>query len=243
MTLSTKLRYVAPNLVTCVGLSLGLLAMFRAIEGDGVSAAWWIMACALIDKIDGSLARLLDAQSEFGVQMDSLSDLVTFCVTPAVCTVALVGHGAPELVFPTWALWGAAMIYAVAGALRLARFNLTTDEEGGDVFQGIPTTMAGAFVAAFFLVAAEHGMTDVFLRWAPVMLIVLGLSMVSPLPIPKVKLRKNRFINGFVIVNATAVYVAGLARLFPEYLLGVLFVYLFGGGGYYLVVRPHRKIP
>jgi CDP-diacylglycerol---serine O-phosphatidyltransferase len=241
MTLSRTLRYVAPNFVTCVGLSLGLLAMFRAIEGDGVSAAWWIMACVLIDKLDGSLARLLDAQSEFGVQMDSLSDLITFCVTPAVCTVALVAHGAPALLVPAWALWGAAMLYASAGALRLARFNLTTEEDGGDAFQGVPTTMAGAFVAALFLVAARYGLTDWFFLYAPVILITLGLAMVSPLPIPKVKLRRSRFINGFIIVNGTLVYVAGLTRLFPEYLLGVLFVYLFAGGGYYLIARPHNK--
>jgi len=136
------MRYVLPNLVTLIGLCLGLTAIRFAVEGRYELAVIFIAGAAVLDGLDGRLARALNGTSRFGAELDSLADFIDFGVAPAML-----------LYF--WTLnefksagWFAVMVYVVACALRLARFNVMIDDPGqpawhGEFFVGMPAP-AGA---------------------------------------------------------------------------------------------------
>jgi len=229
-------KFVVPNLLTLVGLSFGMVAIARSLEQDFVPACWWIVLCTLVDKLDGFAARRLHGESEFGVQMDSLSDLVTFCVSPAVLLLAV--SRADTIPTPEWAPTAtltAALAFVAAGALRLARFNVHTGDADPTCFQGFPTTFCGGLLAVSYLVAAKYGIADRWLHWAPFVYVGLALLMVSNVPVPKFRRAKNRVIDAVVVANLMGAYVVGLLRVAPEYLLALIGVYLvFGGGSVWL---------
>lgn len=209
-------RAIPPNLITCVGMALGFASIASSFSGHIDRAAWFVTLCALIDKLDGTVARRLNATSEFGIQMDSFSDLITFGLAPA----ALIWSAAPVLAGQTWgpnaalgplpATWVLAaltVVYAVFAALRLAKFNVTTSEHPR-VFQGLPTTLAGGLVALLFLTARELGVLNAaFVSALPWALGVLALLMISNLPLPK--LRRAHHPAGFAaqVVLGAAIYV------------------------------------
>jgi len=138
------MRYVLPNLVTLIGLCLGLTAIRFAVEGRYELSVIFIAGAAVLDGLDGRLARALNGTSRFGAELDSLADFIDFGVAPAML-----------LYF--WTLnefksagWFAVMVYVVACALRLARFNVMIDDPKrpswmGQFFVGMPSP-AGAIV-------------------------------------------------------------------------------------------------
>ena len=138
------LRFVLPNLVTLLGLCLGLTSIRFSLEGRFEMAALCIIAAAVLDGLDGRIARALDSTSRFGAELDSLADFLDFGVAPAVL---LYVWGLQEIKSIGWL---AAMVYSVACALRLARFNVAIDDPGkpawaGKFFTGMPSP-AGAIV-------------------------------------------------------------------------------------------------
>ncbi|MCC6747798.1 MAG: CDP-diacylglycerol--serine O-phosphatidyltransferase [Deltaproteobacteria bacterium] len=229
-------RYVLPNLVTCASLSVGLLSIGEAIAGRLGSSAWFILLCVLLDKADGTVARLFNASSKFGTELDSLSDVVTFGVAPAVLMLtAVLGPSAPTLPVSATLLktlaYAGGLAFPVGAALRLAKFNVMTGEYGKEFFFGIPTTHSGALVATLFLTGEKYGVPWQHRLAMPILMLVLALLMVSRLPLPKLVKRRSLAINVVMGVNITAVYLCGLTRLFPEYLLGLATCYyLFGTG-------------
>jgi CDP-diacylglycerol---serine O-phosphatidyltransferase len=138
------MRFVIPNLVTLLALCLGLTSIRFAIEADYYVAVLAIMGAAILDGIDGRIARALEGTSRFGAELDSLADFVDFGVAPAVLLYM-------------WSLseikslgWFAVLVFAVACALRLARFNVTNEDPDRPIwmahfFQGMPAP-AGAVV-------------------------------------------------------------------------------------------------
>jgi CDP-diacylglycerol--serine O-phosphatidyltransferase len=240
MAATIRPKYVVPNLVTLVGLSFGLVAIARCLEGDFVAASWWIILCVLLDKLDGFAARRLHAQSSFGVQMDSLSDLVTFCVAPTVLLLAVTGAGAGVPVGTTWSSFGvlaAGLLFVAAGALRLARFNVCTDEVDPHLFQGFPTTFCGGLLVTAYLVAAKHGVPELWLRAAPFAYVALALLMVSNIPMPKFGPSRSRLLNVVIGANLAASYVCGVLRVAPEYLAALILTYVVFGGGHAWLAR------
>ncbi|MEA2857196.1 MAG: CDP-diacylglycerol---serine O-phosphatidyltransferase [Methylobacteriaceae bacterium] len=138
------LRVVLPNLVTLLALALGLTAIRFAIEARFEMAVFAIIAAAILDGLDGRLARVLKGTSRFGAELDSLADFVDFGVAPGLILYQWSLHGIRSFG------WLAAMIFAIACALRLARFNVTLDEPGRPAWQaryfvGMPAP-AGACV-------------------------------------------------------------------------------------------------
>lgn len=232
-----NLRLIAPNLVTSLGMSLGVLAIFRALGGETSEAAWLIVLCVLIDKLDGFVARRLDAQSEFGMQLDSLSDLVTFGVAPAVLLVTLMGEQSSTL--ERVLSWGAAAAYVVAAALRLARFNVTTEDLGESIFLGFPTTMCGGIVSTGALTITAHDLLPSVSAVLPLIMLALAVTMISDIPIPKIHARKNRALNAFQLIGMAAIFIFGALRLYPEFLLAMTLIYVVFGSGYYLL--PSRR--
>lgn len=144
--------YVLPNLVTTGNLFFGFYAIIQAFKGDFMKAAYAIVAAAVFDLLDGRLARLTRSTSKFGAEYDSLCDLVSFGVAPAVMLY-------------TWALhpfgrlgWIACFIFVACGALRLARFNVQATVIEKAYFQGLPIPMAAGIVASSVLALNDLGM-------------------------------------------------------------------------------------
>lgn len=166
--------YLLPNLITTASLFAGFFAIIAAIDGRFLAAAWAIFASLILDGLDGRVARMTQSTSSFGVQYDSLADLVAFGVAPAL------------LVY-LWALkpfkqfgWVAAFLFVVCGALRLARFNVQTGTIDPRYFNGMPIPAAAMVIATSIAFYYEIG------EWAPqrhvfilVMIYLLSFLMVS----------------------------------------------------------------
>ena len=193
-------RMMVPNFFTLVGLCAGLTAIRMTIEGRYDFALAAIVFAALLDGIDGRIARLLKASSRFGAELDSLADFVNFGVAPAI------------MIF-TWGLgehrslgWIAVMLFALASALRLARFNAVLEDERpkwqSDFFTGVPTPAAAIVV----LLPVYLWHLGIDLRGSPLTLnlvlvytVVMGLMMVSMVPTYSGKLLGERIQREWVL--------------------------------------------
>ena len=173
--------YLLPNLFTTGAMFAGFYAIVTSIGGNYSDAAVAVFVAALLDGMDGRVARLTGTQSEFGVQYDSLSDLVSFGL-------------APSLVMYTWSLstlkdygplwgkigWAAAFVYAACAALRLARFNTQVGVIDKRYFQGLASPAAAAVCMSFVWSMDKFGVSGAEVRFfTPVMAVVAGMLMVS----------------------------------------------------------------
>lgn len=233
------LRVLPANAITASGMLLGFISLACSAAGNFHTAAWLIAVAALVDKLDGSVARMLNATSEFGVQFDSFSDFVTFGLSPA----ALAWYASPQIGGSAWAVATSGMaasastwmlgaicaVYALCAAVRLARFNVTTADHP-TLFQGLPTTLAGSIVALVFLTCYE---VDVhppeLMRWLPILLLFCAALMVSNLPLPKLRVPATWFGRIFFAVNAVAIYILIPLGIAFSYALTVLLGYLLVG--------------
>jgi CDP-diacylglycerol--serine O-phosphatidyltransferase len=210
---------------------IGLLAIGEATTGHFKSSGWLILLCVLLDKADGTVARLLRASSRFGVQMDSLSDFLTFGVAPAVLVHArLLGPHASGIlegmeIFQAVA-WVGCPLYVVCAALRLAKFNVISEDFATTHFFGTPTTLAGAFIGAYYLTVDKYALAPIFTRLLAITMVVFALLMISRIPLRKLGPRPSLPFNALLFVNVFLVYLFGILRIYPEYLLSVGVVYL-----------------
>jgi CDP-diacylglycerol--serine O-phosphatidyltransferase len=166
--------YLLPNLVTTGGLFAGFYGIVATMNGDYNLAAWFILISAVFDALDGKVARMTGTTSRFGVEYDSLVDLVSFGV-------------APGLLMYSWALqsfgkfgWLAAFLYVVCGALRLARFNVQVDTVESRRFVGLPIPAAAGMVASCVLIFYQLGGSGEIKKISVLLLIyLLAYLMVS----------------------------------------------------------------
>jgi len=232
------LKYFAPNSCTAASMVLGLTSAILSAQGNFRLAAWMILWGVLLDKADGSIARLCKATSEFGVQFDSFADFVVFGIAPAALIYFRL------LATNQYAGWGeialtiAAGLYVVALAVRLARFNIAAGHKG--LFFGIPGTLMGAIVAASYLSWDKYALSPKILVYGPVLLLVGALLMVSSIRIPKLAVRKSMALNVFQFGNVIAAYILAPLMLLPEYLLALALLYSVGGIGWCLI---HPEAP
>lgn len=171
--------YLLPNLFTLAALFSGFYAIVQAMNQRFELAALAIFAAMVLDGMDGRVARLTNTQSAFGEQFDSLSDMTSFGVAPA-------------LVMYEWILsdlgrwgWAAAFVYCAGAALRLARFNANLGVVDKRFFQGLPSPAAAALIAGFVWLAIDNKfhIRDAWMPWVALVLTVYaGLSMVSSAP-------------------------------------------------------------
>jgi CDP-diacylglycerol---serine O-phosphatidyltransferase len=214
-------RMLVPNFFTLLGLCAGLTSIRMSIEGRWELALVAIVFAAMLDGIDGRVARLLKASSRFGAELDSLADFVNFGVAPAF------------LIF-TWGLkdfksggWIVVLIFALASALRLARFNAAVDEEKpkwqSNFFVGMPTPAAAIVVLLpFYLVNLGIDLLHSRVLMTGVMLYTLAIAvmMVSTIPTYSGKLLGERIQREWVL---------------PIFMLAVAYVA-------YLVTYPYETL-
>ena len=173
--------YLLPNLFTTGAMFAGFYAIVASIGGDFSSAAIAVFVAALLDGMDGRVARLTGTQTEFGVQYDSLSDLISFGLAPSLVMYTwslstLKDYG------PTWGKigWAAAFIYAACAALRLARFNTQVGVIDKRYFQGLASPAAAAVCMSFVWSMDKFGILGAEVCFVTlVMAVVVGLLMVS----------------------------------------------------------------
>jgi len=166
--------YILPNLFTTGCLFAGFYGIVSTMGGQYLTAAWFILIASIFDGLDGKVARLTGTTSKFGVEYDSLADLVAFGVSPGLLMFA-------------WALkpfgkfgWLAAFLYVVCCALRLARFNVQVATVESKRFVGLPTPAAAGMVASCVLIFYELGGSGTIKKISVLILIyALAMLMVS----------------------------------------------------------------
>jgi CDP-diacylglycerol--serine O-phosphatidyltransferase len=213
-------RMLLPNVITLLAICAGLTAIRLSIEGRMELAVAAVVFAAVLDGIDGRLARMIKGQSKFGAELDSLADFVNFGVAPA-------------LMLYFWQLnelrnvgWIAAMIFAISGGLRLARFNATMDDPNkpafaANYFTGMPAP-AGAIMVmlpiyfSFLELPAWHpGLTAIYT-------LAIGILMVSRLPVFSGKAARLRVAPELVLpVFVGVVFFIALLIGFPWHVLSV----------------------
>jgi len=209
--------YVLPNLITTMNLFSGFLAIVMSIKGDYKFAAYAIVAAAVFDQLDGRVARLTHSMSKFGAEYDSLCDLVSFGVAPAIMLFL-------------WALqpfgrigWLVSFLFTACGALRLARFNVQANIVEKSYFQGLPIPMAAGIVASSVLAYTDLEL-DPQHSWSLLfMTVLLAIVMVSTFRYRSFKdIDLKRRLPFYYLVIGLCVL--ALVALRPEVMLFVLFM-------------------
>ncbi len=231
--------YLLPNLFTTGALFAGFYAVVQAMNGRFEHAAVAIFIAMVLDGLDGRVARMTHTQSAFGAEYDSLSDMVSFGVAPALVIYVFALQSLGKIG------WIAAFVYCAGAALRLARFNtqldVVTDKR---FFQGMPSPSAAALIAGFVWVMVEYGVDGHDVRWlAAVIALFGGLTMVSNFRYysgKEINLRKS--VPFFVILLVVLAFIL-VSTSPPEVLFGVFVLYGLSGYGDGLMrfVRGRKK--
>ena len=176
-----KTRYILPNILTLAGVCLGISSIKFSIDSNFNLAVIFILLAAILDALDGRIARLIKGTSEFGKELDSLTDFVSFGI-------------APVFIIYFWELknygkigWAITLIYSVCCVIRLARFNLTKIEEGKtwkqNYFEGIPSPIG----AILILLPLIYELSDIekkidIKQFVPFLTVIISLLLISKLP-------------------------------------------------------------
>lgn len=209
--------YILPNLMTTANLFCGFFAIIHAIKSDFLTSAYAIVAAAVFDLLDGRLARLTRSTSKFGAEYDSLCDLVSFGVAPAIMLYL-------------WALqpfgrlgWIVCFLFTACGALRLARFNVQQGVVEKAYFQGLPIPMAAGIVSSSILAFNELALESSGNKGLLGMTILLAFVMVSTFRYRSFKDLdlKERLPFRYLILGVSLLVVVAM---WPEVMLFVLFM-------------------
>lgn len=186
-------RVAVPSFFTLMNLLSGFFAIIQVAGGDFREAAWLIVAAGLFDALDGMMARIANAVSTFGVELDSLADVVSFGVAPAFL---LYEFGLDRLGFFGVVI---ASLPALCGAVRLARFNVEFEGEKKAYFSGLPIPVQATFVVAFILVFNDAEWLEGF-EWGRAsilvpMVVVLSVLMISTVPFDALPTPTPRYLR------------------------------------------------
>lgn len=174
--------YLLPSLFTIGNIFLGFFSIVSALRGDLPRAAILIFIAAILDGLDGRIARLTGTESDFGREFDALADVVTFGITPALLAyLDLTWGGYGRLA------WLVPLLYLVCTATRLARFNVQTRTIDSRYFVGLPAPAAAGSIAALLLFAHERELSELLRLPLLLALLVVGSLMVSTFRYPSFK--------------------------------------------------------
>ena len=224
--------YVLPNAITLAALFSGFYGIVMAMNGRFEVSCIAIFCAAVLDSMDGRVARMTNSQSAFGEQMDSLCDMVSF-------------GAAPALIVYIWGLkdlgklgWIPAFVYIAGAALRLARFNVNIGVVDKRFFQGMPSPAAAAMVMGLIWVMDDAGFRGAskidWLAWSAfAVTLFAGLSMVTNAPFYSFKVVGGRRTVPFVVIVAIALGIALVALDPPRVLFGIFCLYGLSGYAVY----------
>ena len=221
--------YLLPNMITISALFCGFYAIVMSLNLEFKQSTVAIFIGMILDSMDGRVARMTRTQSEFGAQLDSLSDMVTFGVAPALVAYewSLKGMGRMG--------WIAAFIYCACAALRLARFNTNIAVVDKRFFQGLPSPAAAAIVAGFIWLMDDLGFFGRDFYWTCWgIALFAGLTMVTNVPFYSFKEMNIRKSVPFIAVIVLVLIVVTIS-FDPPKVLFALFV-LYGLSGYVVYV-------
>ena len=216
---SKKTRYLLPNILTLGGVCLGISSIKFSIDGNFSLSVTLILLAAILDALDGRIARLIKGTSEFGKELDSLTDFVSFGI-------------APVLILYFWELntygklgWAIALIYSVCCVLRLARFNLTKIENQqewkNNFFEGVPAPAGGLLI----LMPLIYELTDINLNinikiFTPFLTVMIALLLVSKIPtlsLKKISISSKTTV--FLLLSVGIIFIALLSYTFETLLV------------------------
>ena len=166
--------YVLPSFITLANMFVGFFAFIHGLNGKFTTAAYLIIFAGFLDLLDGRIARLTKTQTDFGKQLDSLTDLVSFCVVPSLLVYMYTLEPMGRLG------WLLAFFFTACGAIRLARFNLLSTQAVRPTFVGLPTTAAGGFMVLLIILFPPN---PAF----PYITFLMACAMVSTIPFPAFK--------------------------------------------------------
>lgn len=228
--------YLLPNLFTTAALFAGFYGIIAAMKGHFEAASVAVFVAMVLDGLDGRVARLTNTQSDFGVQYDSLSDMLSFGL-------------APSLIIYQWSLtgmgklgWLAAFMFTACAALRLARFNTQVEVVDKRYFQGLPSPAAAGVVAGLVWVGFDNGITGGALRIPAFLLTVLtAILMVSNVRYHSFKELDLKHKVPFMAVLAMVMVFVFIAVDPPQVLFFLLLIYVFSGPVLTLFHRQRLK--
>ncbi len=217
-------RAVVPSLFTVLNMFCGFLSVIHSSEGDYVSASWFIILAAGFDAFDGIMARITKSSSEFGVQIDSLSDVVSFGAAPAFLAyrLSLSSLGSMGVLLSS--------LVMIFGGLRLARFNVQLSGFDKEFFLGLPIPASAITIASFTLSFGTPGvgLSPAATALLPYMMVCLSLLMVSKVrydTLPRISrraIRKEPWKFLFAVLAVIVVVVTGGSAVFPLLLLFIV---------------------
>ena len=237
---SKKTRYLLPNIITLGGVCLGISSIKFSIDGNFSLAVTLILLAAILDALDGRIARLIKGTSEFGKELDSLTDFVSFGI-------------APVLILYFWELniygklgWAIALIYSVCCVLRLARFNLTKTnnqpEWKNNFFEGVPSPAGGLLI----LMPLIYDLSDININFnlktfTPFLTVIIAFLLVSKLPTLSLKrISISSKTTVFLLLSMGIIFIALLFYTFETLLIFGL-VYLISIPVSILIYKKQQK--
>ena len=237
---SKKTRYLLPNIITLGGVCLGISSIKFSIDGNFSLAVTLILLAAILDALDGRIARLIKGTSEFGKELDSLTDFVSFGI-------------APVLILYFWELntygklgWAIALIYSVCCVLRLARFNLTkTNNEPewkNNFFEGVPSPAGGLLI----LMPLIYDLSEIIIKLnikslTPFLTVIIAFLLVSKIPTLSLKrISISSKTTVFLLLAMGIIFIALLFYTFETLLIFGL-VYLISIPVSILIYKKQQK--
>lgn len=245
--------YVLPSMFTAGNLASGFLSIICSINGNFNSAAWFVMLAIIFDMTDGRVARLTKTMSKFGTEFDSLCDLVSFGVAPAVLMYQLVLNSMGNVGIAI------ALIFVIASATRLAKFNVKALEPvdntkpHSDTFSGLPTPASAGAIASFVLsyeifdgtvlsfktIPVLMQKMPFFFKIMPIVMVILSFLMISKVPygaFKHIKWTKPKSIQVFFL----AIVFIALIFAYPQNMFFIIFFGYILSGFVILILRYYR---
>ena len=257
--------YILPSLFTCGNMAFGIMSVISSIDGDFIRAAWLLVLALACDILDGRIARLTHTTTDFGLQLDSLSDLVSFGIAPAIMIYMMVFKNPGEMnsflfiAFKDNKIGVAiAVFYILCSALRLARFNVMALKGiSFENFKGLPTPASAglliSFVLTYEIFKGSEGIGLIsenipilkktipeFFKAMPIIMVLLSFLMVSNVPYYSFKhmhLNRTRTIRLLVFLIVLTL----LIIVFPENIFFIIFVVYAFSGFIILITSKIRK--
>jgi len=227
-------RRFIPNSFTIFNMFLGFMSIISSANGDFFWAAWFIIFGAVFDGFDGKIARALDSTSDFGIQFDSLADIITFCLAPSVFVYMVWAEPLGQLVGGFYAF-----MPLMLGSIRLAKFNLEAEGSQKNQFYGVPTPLMALTVVGIWLFLSQIHQYP-FLKWQPrqlggdarivlPMIMIISSLMLSKIPFsksPRMSFKGNKKEKWSLISGTLMIILVFASKGFLLFPLAILLIFI-----------------